>query len=131
MTPWIRLTELVKNHTEFSGPEALYTATIVLVMHRAKYDALPGDLRALIDAEAGAKLSAIAARVMKDNDQPARDIAVVAGNTLVSLDEAEVARWKEAARPVIARWIDDMSARGIDGQALIDRATTLIAGKTG
>ena len=64
VTPSIRLTELVKNHTEFGGPEALYTAAIVLVMNKAKYDALPDDLRAILDAESGAKLSAFAAEVM-------------------------------------------------------------------
>ncbi|MEN8657052.1 MAG: TRAP transporter substrate-binding protein, partial [Marivita sp.] len=63
--PWevttaIRLSELVSNHTEFTGDEALYTAAIVLVMNKAKYEALPDDLRAIIDAESGAKLSAFA-----------------------------------------------------------------------
>jgi len=48
--PWevttaIRLSELVGNHTEFSGDEALYTAAIVLVMNKAKYDAMPDDLK--------------------------------------------------------------------------------------
>lgn len=130
VTPSIRLTELVTNHTEFSGPEALYTATIVLVMNKAKYEALPDDLRAILDAESGAKLSEFAAQVMFDFDKPGRDIAEAAGNTIISLDEAEVARWKEAAQPVIARWVAEMEERGIDGQALIDRATSLIADKS-
>lgn len=130
VTPSIRLTELVKNHTEFGGPEALYTATIVLVMNKAKYDALPDDLRAILDAEAGAKLSAFAAEVMEAYDKPGRDIAVAAGNNIIELDEAEVARWKEAAQPVIARWVAEMDGQGIDGQALIDQAKALIAEKS-
>lgn len=130
--PWevtssIRLAELVDNHTEFSGDEALYTAAIILVMNRASYDALPDDLRAIVDAESGAKLSAFATQVMWDMDAPARQIAVDAGNTIVQLDDAEVARWKEASEPVIARWVEDMNGRGIDGAALIDEARALIA----
>ncbi|WP_300587903.1 TRAP transporter substrate-binding protein [Marivita sp.] len=130
--PWevttaIRLSELVSNHTEFAGNESLYTAAIVLVMNKAKYDALPDDLRAIIDAESGAKLSAFATQVMWDMDAPAREIAVNAGNTIVQLDEAEVARWKEASQPVIDRWIADMDAKGIDGAALIEQAKSLIA----
>ena len=130
--PWegttaIRLSELVSNHTEFTGDEALYTAAIVLVMNKAKYEALPDDLRAIIDAESGAKLSAFATQVMWDMDAPAREIAVNAGNTIVQLDEAEVARWKEASQPVIDRWIADMDAKGIDGAALIEQAKSLIA----
>lgn len=130
VTPSIRLTELVDNHAEFDGPEALYTAAIVLVMNKARYEALPDDLRAILDAESGAKLSAFAAEVMFEYDKPGRDIAVEAGNTIVQLDEAEVARWKAAAEPVVARWVADMESKGIDGQALIDRAKALIAEKS-
>lgn len=126
VTPSIRLAELVSNHAEFSGDEALYTATIVLVMNKAKYDALPDDLKAILDEKSGAALSTFAAEVMFEYDKPGRDIAVEKGNTIVQLDEAEVARWKEAAQPVVARWVADMDSKGIDGQALIDQAKGLI-----
>ncbi len=129
--PWevttaIRLSELMGNHTEFSGEEALYTAAIVLVMNKAKYEALPDDLRAILDAESGAKLSTFATQVMWDMDAPAKKIAEDAGNTIVTLDDVEVARWKEAAKPVVDRWISDMDGKGIDGAALIEQARALI-----
>ena len=129
--PWevttaIRLSELVDNHTGFAGEEALYTAAIVLVMNKAKYESLPEDLRAILDAEAGAKLSTFATQVMWDMDAPALKIAEDAGNTIVTLDEAEVARWKAAAEPVVERWIADMDSKGIDGAALIEQARALI-----
>jgi len=130
VTPAVRLTELVTNHTEFTGPEALYTTKIVLVMNKAKYEALPDDLKAIIDAESGAKLSEFAAQVMWDNDAPGREKAVAAGNNIIQLDDAEVARWKAAAQPVIARWVAEMDSKGIDGQALIDQAKALIAAKS-
>lgn len=126
VTPAIKLAELVGNHTEFSGDEALYTATIVLVMNKAKYDALPADIKAALDAESGQKLATFAAEVMFERDKPGRDIAVDKGNTIVQLDAAEVARWKEKAQPVIARWVADMDTKGIDGAALIDQAKALI-----
>ena len=129
VTPAIRLSELVDNHTEFSGPEALYTATIVLVMNKAKYEALPDDLKAILDAESGAKLSGMAAEIMWEFDAPAREIAVKAGNNIITLDEAEVARWKEASQPVVDRWIAEMGEKDIDGQALIDQVRGLIASK--
>ena len=129
--PWevttaIRLSELVGNHTEFSGDEALYTAAIVLVMNKAKYDALPDDLKAILDAESGEKLSAFAAQVMWDMDPPARKIAEDAGNSITTLDSAEVDRWKAAAEPVVDRWVSDMEGKGVDGRALIDQARALI-----
>lgn len=127
VTPSIKLTDLVSNHTEFSGKEALYTATIVLAMNKARYDSLPADIRAAIDAESGQKLSEFAAQVMWDYDKPGRDIAVGKNANIITLDEAEVARWKDKAQPVIDRWIADMGTKGIDGQATIDAAKALIA----
>ncbi len=127
VTPAVRLSELVSNHTEFTGAESLYTATIVLVMNKAKYDALPDDLKAIVDAESGAKLSEFASQVMWDNDAPGRELAVKNGNNIIQLDETEVARWKEAAQPVIDRWVAEMDGKGLDGQGLIDRAKALIA----
>jgi TRAP-type C4-dicarboxylate transport system substrate-binding protein len=130
--PWevttaIRLSELVSNHTEFSGNEALYTAAIVLVMNKPRYEGLPEDLRAILDEQSGAALSTFASQVMWDMDAPAREIAVNAGNTITTLDQAEVDRWKAASQPVIDRWVSDMGDQGIDGAALIERARSLIA----
>ncbi|WP_425098691.1 TRAP transporter substrate-binding protein [Tropicibacter sp. S64] len=126
VTPSIRLSELVTHHTEFSGDESLYTATIIMVMNKEKYESLPEDIRAAIDAESGQKLSEFAAQVMYDYDKPGRDIAEKAGNEIVQLPPEEVARFKEAAQPVIARWVADMDAKGIDGAALIEKAKGLI-----
>lgn len=130
VTPSIRLAELVTNHTEFGSKEALYTATVVLVMNKQKYEALPDDLRAILDAESGAKLSQFASEIMFEYDKPGRDIAVAAGNTIVVLDDAEVDRWKAASAPVVQRWIAEVGQQGIDGAALIEQAKALIVEKS-
>ena len=128
VTPAIKLSELVNNAVEFTNSkEALYTATIVTVMNRAAYDALPDDLRAILDAESGQKLSEFAAQVMFDRDKPGRDLAESNGTKFVQLDAAEIDRWKAKAQPVVDRWIADMETKGIDGRALIDEARALIA----
>lgn len=126
VTPAIKLSELVTNHTEFTGDEALYTATIILVMNKAKYDGLADDIRAAIDAESGQKLSEMAATVMWEKDAPGRAIAEKAGNNIVQLSAEEVARFKAASQPVIERWVADMGSKGIDGNALIEQAKALI-----
>jgi len=130
VAPSIRLTELVSNHTEFGGQEALYSATLVMVMNKAAYERLPDDLREILDAECGAAMAQAFSQVMSDYDAPGRRTAVDAGNTIITMDGAEVARWKSASEPVVARWIAEMDAKGIDGRALIDRAKTLIDEKS-
>ncbi len=127
VTPSLKLAELVGNHTEFEGGEALYTAVFVLAMNKGSYESLPDDLRAILDEHTGAKFAEFAARTMVDYDAPAREVAVGMGNNIVTIGADDVAAWKEASTPVVERWIADMDGRGIDGQALIDRAKALIA----
>ena len=126
VTPAIKLSELVTHHTEFGGDEAIYTATFVMAMNKAKYESLPEDMRAALDGESGQKLATAAAKAMYEYDKPGRDIAEAAGNSIVTLDEAEVARWKEKAQPVVERWIAEMDGKGLDGTALIEHAKALI-----
>jgi len=45
----------------------------------------------------------------------------------VVLDEAETARWKAAAQPVIDGWIAEMNDQGLDGAALYAEAQALVA----
>ncbi|MEZ5836912.1 MAG: hypothetical protein R3D03_14455 [Geminicoccaceae bacterium] len=54
-------------------------------------------------------------------EQAARD-----GKPVITIDEAETRRWKDASLPVIDDWIAEMSGRGIDGKAHLDAARTLI-----
>jgi TRAP-type transport system periplasmic protein len=126
VVPALRLNELVKYHTDFAGEHGLYTTAIVLVMNKAKYDGLPEDLRAILDKHSGMELSATAGRIMQGYDQAGRDAALRSGNEIIVLDDAEVARWKAAAVPVYERWYEAMTARDIDGRALVDQVTASI-----
>ncbi|SDO25253.1 TRAP-type C4-dicarboxylate transport system, substrate-binding protein [Lutimaribacter pacificus] len=128
--PWevtsaLKVAELVDNHTEFTGG-ALYNITFVVAMNKAKYDSLPDDLKAVIDANSGAEFSAMGGRIMEEADAPARKLAEDRGNNIVTLDEEQTAAWREAAQPVYAEWIAEMEKVGIDGQARIDQARALM-----
>lgn len=126
VTPSLRLSELVGHATEFEGDAALYTATIVMVMNRRTYDSLPDDLRAALDARSGMALTERAAEAMLAGDAPARALAEGNGTEVVVLPEDEVARWRDAAAPVVARWIEQADDAGIDARATIARAQDLI-----
>lgn len=127
IAPSIRLAELIGHHTEFGGDTAIYTAELVIVMNKASYDALPDDLRAILDAESGVVLSELAATIQVGGDAPVRAAALERGNDVTVLDAAETERWKAAAQPVREAWLAEMQAQGIDGAALIARAEALMA----
>ncbi len=129
--PWevtaaLKVPELVSNHTEFGGDHALYTTAFVLAMNKERYESLPDDLKKAIDDNSGREFSAFAGRTQASADGPSKQAAVDRGNNIITLDEDEVARWKEAAQPVYDKWVEEMEAKGIDGQALIDEARALI-----
>ena len=126
VTPALKVPELVHNHTEFEGT-ALYTLTFVLAMNKAKYDSLPDDLKAVIDANSGLDFSIFAGGTQADADGPARQIAVDLGNNIITVSEAETGEWRELVQPIYDSWVADMNGRGIDGQALIDEARALMA----
>lgn len=127
VVPAIRLHETLRNHTQFAGSPTFYTASFVLAMNRAKYDALPADLRAVVDANSGQAAATIAARVW-DEQGPSVETMVRrrANNSIVELDEAETRRWATATQPVIDAWVRAMSERNIQGAALLERARALI-----
>ena len=127
VTPSLRVAELVKNHTGFTSQYGLYSQTFGFVMNMDSYNNLPDDLKAIIDANSGLETSRQFVRVMDSGDSVGLGIAVKAGNNIVQLDEAETARWVEAAQPTIDQWFADMQAAGVDGPALYEAAKAAIA----
>ncbi|MBU1307612.1 MAG: TRAP transporter substrate-binding protein [Alphaproteobacteria bacterium] len=130
VTPSLKVSELVKNHTGFSGAHGLYTQTFAFVMNQDSYDKLPDDLKALIDANSGVEVARAFGKAMDDGDAAGLAIAEKLGNNIVTLDDAETARWKAAAQPTIDQWFSDMDGQGIDGKALYEKATALVEAET-
>lgn len=129
--PWevtkaLKVPELVENHTEFTGP-MMYTVTFVLVMNWDKYNALPDDLKAVMDDNSGLEFSMFAGETQAAYDAPSKQIAVDRGNNIVTLNADESAAWAAAAAPVTDAWVAEMADKGIDGQALIDQAKEMMA----
>ena len=122
--PWevtssLRVAELVDTHTEFGGDRSLYTTFFIFGMNPDSYEALPEDLRAVIDANSGLETSGWVGRVMHEADAPARAIAEERGNTIITIEGDALQAWRDGAAPVRAGWIAEMNERGIDGAVLI------------
>ena len=127
VTPSLKVTELVKNHTTFAGKEGLYTQTFAFSMNRASYEKLPPDLKKVIDNNSGQVAAALFGKAMDDGDKVGREIAVKAGNKITELELAEVQRWRRTASTVETDWINEVKAKGIDGAKLASEARALIA----
>jgi len=129
--PWeitlpLKITELVDTHTDFSGRHGLYTSTFIFAMNKGSYDRLPDDLKKVIDANSGPEVAALFGKAMDEVDAIGRSVAEKAGNTIITLDEAETARWREIAKKTAEDWIAEMKGKGIDGAALAEDARARI-----
>lgn len=126
VTPALKVTELVENHTEFEGT-ALYNLTFVLAMNKGIFDGMSADLQAIMNENSGLKFSVFAGGTQQDADGPAREIAVENGNNIITI--SDTSEWQALSAPIATDWIANVADKGVDGQARIDQATALMNGE--
>lgn len=116
------LEDLLVNLTDakFAAPR------FIVLMNQARYDSLPNDLKAVIDRHSGLAMSqAIGAGL---DAREAADKARYAGQdgyTVIDLSDEARSAMMAATEGVYGAWIEDVGTRGVDGQALLDRARAL------
>ncbi len=126
VVPAVKVQQIVKNHTGFTGEKGLYTQTFMVAMNRGAYDKLPADLKRVIDQNSGIETAAMFGRAMDDGDKAGLALAQKAGNNIITLDLAETARWQRAAAGVRAVWYKELAGKGLDGPKLAAEAESLI-----
>src|SRR3546814_15744521 len=89
-------------------------------MSRGSYEARPADLEQVIDAHSGPEAAARFGRAMDEVDVIGRAAAEQAGNTPITLDPAETARWQEAARQTTGTWTAEMSTTRLHALELVE-----------
>lgn len=125
----LKIHELVHNHMVFDDPKTprINTSVFLFAMNKAKYDALPADLKKVIDDNSGRKLAAEMATVWDAVEVPG-EAAAAKNGTLAKMAPAEVAKVRAMVeKPVIARWVAEAAKTGVDGQKLVDEARALVA----
>jgi TRAP-type transport system periplasmic protein len=127
VVPSVKVNELTKFHAEFDpAGGALYTTTFVTAMNKAKYNALPPDLKKVIDNNSGMAASAQWGKIQQGNDVPGRKSASDRGNTIYTVSAAEAQEFRRKSRTVEVEWVEDMNKKGFDGKKLLDTARSLI-----
>ncbi|MEL6551430.1 MAG: TRAP transporter substrate-binding protein [Pseudomonadota bacterium] len=127
IVPPLKVHELADSHTQIGGDRALYNTFFVWGMNRASYDALPDDLKAVIDANSGREVSALAGRAMDEGDDVGLAVIEAEGNEVHTLDDAVLAEIEEIGAAQVAAWIEEVTARGLPGQEMVDFARELVA----
>jgi TRAP-type C4-dicarboxylate transport system substrate-binding protein len=128
VAPWsislaIRVIDAADSHTE----STLHEPTLIMMMNKASYAKLPPPAKKAIDDNSGTALAiAFGQRWIKD-DVPGRSKAHSLKHEVITLSDAEAARWRKAVQPVYDNWVKEMTANGHPGKELLADAERLIA----
>ena len=90
MIPWeivppLKVHELADSHTQIGGDRALYNTYFIWAMNNDSYNALPDDLKAIIDANSGVETSGWAGRAMDIGDDAGEKVVMDRGNVVVDI----------------------------------------------
>lgn len=123
--PPLGLHEVARYHTEVG----LYTTAFAMHMNRRKYDALPADVKKVLD-DTTSPQSGYWKKVGEAWDRAeaaGRNAVVERKNEVYVLPREERRRWREAVKGLDDRWAADLERRGLPGKALVKEARELSA----
>lgn len=123
----LKVHELTNSSTEGANGVRFGTAVFLFAMNKDRYESLPDDLKAVIDEHSGRALAEEMGQGWMAIEEPGKEAAIAAGSEIIELSEEELERFREAAMPVVERWIEEIKEQGIDGGALYAAAVEAIA----
>jgi TRAP-type C4-dicarboxylate transport system substrate-binding protein len=125
--PPLRIQEQTQYQIELADGARLGTTTFQVSMNAERWNSLPEDIQAAFREASNREWWAEVGRIWADTDVFGVNFATNAGNEHVILTEEETEAFRVALEPVVQRWIDEVTAQGIDGAALVQRARELEA----
>lgn len=127
IVPPLKLQDLTRYSVEGADGSRFGASVFIYAMNKARYDALPADLKAVIDANAGAAIAEEMGKVWDSVEAPGKAAQSKSGGEVIGLDAAAKAEFDALGEQVVARWVKEAGEAGIDGQALVEAARASVA----
>ncbi len=132
LIPWeiippLKLQDLTDYQIEGEDKTRFGTTTFQVSMNKDRWDSLPPDLQQIFLDQSGEAWLAEVGKIWRDSDDRGIAFAQKAGNTHIVLDKAQTAAFRAKLEPVVQRWIEEVSAKGIDGAAMVAAARAAVA----
>lgn len=105
--------EIVKYTTQNFG--SAYTATMFVVMNKAKWDSLPPDVQKVF-TEVSAEWADKQGKLWDEIDQSGYKWSETKGHKVISLSKEEDAKWAAAVRSIYEKEADQVQAKGLPGK---------------
>lgn len=121
------LADLTSASVELNKGARFGTATFLLAMNKASYEALPDDLKQIIDDHSGAAIAGAMGEAWNNIEPIGIKRAEDAGNSVTKLSADASAEFEVAFDATVQRWVDEASSNGIEAEALLEKARAAIA----
>ena len=115
--------------TDYSveGNARFGTSIFLFAMNKERYDSLPANLRAVIDANSNAAIAAEIGDVWDGFEEPGRKAQLDSGGRLLELSPEGQAEFDAKSAEVEARWINEAESAGLPGGVLVQVAKEAVA----
>ncbi|MEO1292052.1 MAG: TRAP transporter substrate-binding protein [Pseudomonadota bacterium] len=127
IVPPLKLHELTQNSVEGADGGRFGTSVFLFAMNKDRYEALPEDLKTVIDANAGAALAAQIGDAWDAAEAPGKALQEKSGGSVDGLSAETMAAFDAIGEQVAIRWAEEASANGLDGAALVEGAKAAVA----
>jgi TRAP-type C4-dicarboxylate transport system substrate-binding protein len=103
-----------------------YTSSFYVVMNKKKWAQIPDDLKPVI-MEINQEWAKKHGQAWDDSDREGMEFLKSLDREVISLSDAEAARWQKAVAPVVETYIKKMNNNGFDGEKIVDLVKTTLA----
>jgi TRAP-type C4-dicarboxylate transport system substrate-binding protein len=112
--PWgpigaFKLQEVTTSHLDVHA----YTVSQYTVMNQRKYDALPTDLKKVIDEMSGQWFTDRWGKLWADTDEEAKQMALKRGNTVIPVSDDVRNKWRKEFQPLIESYLAEQEKAGV------------------
>ncbi len=119
-----RQAEVVDYTTESTGVG--YTTSMFVVINLEKWNALPENLRKIME-EVSDEWVGVHGEVWDKSDDEGRAYTLSQGNEIIPLSDEENQRWAKAVQPIIEGYISTTEEKGLPGEKAVSMVKELIS----
>lgn len=95
-------------------------------MNKAKWDSLPKDVQKAFNDASGPEWWQEAGKIWMGSDEIGLKLVKANKNNYIVLNKAQTDAFRTALEPVAERWVKEVSAKGINGKAMLEEARALV-----
>lgn len=127
IVPPFKVHELTKCSIVGANGSRFGTSVFLFAMNKDRYESLPADLKAIIDANSGTAIAGEAGKLWDAIEAPGQSLQEKTGSPVKMLDQAATDGFTALNDQVTAKWVEEASAAGIDANALVAAAKAAVA----